>query len=192
MEWALAVTTPNCERIVCAELTQRLQIPHHFFLQETRIVRLGQVLAFPIPAFPRYIFVPLERVRDVIRSCWRVLGVVRFGEEIARIGQSVIDDLVVRCGGGNTLPVAKEPEPFLVGDHVFVSGYGPMSGHNGVYQQRVAAGKLCVLFDWMGRWVPIDVDQRDVSGVSVSVERGRTKQRKKRRRPGKNRRVIIY
>lgn len=180
MDWALAVTVPNSEHIVCAELTHRLEIPHHFFLRQSCIVRAGKVLEHPVPAFPKYVFVPFERAWDAIRSCWRIIKLVGFGEDVSRIGQSVIDDLIARCGGGSVLPALQEPEPFRFGERVHVDGYGVMAGHDGVYQNRVDGGKLCVLFDWAGRWVPIDVDERDVCGESA-VSTGRVKKKRKHR-----------
>lgn len=179
--WALAVTVPQNEFLVCRELRDRFQLPHHFFLQNKRLVLRGQVIQRPVPAFPRYILVPFEAAWEVIRQCWRVIDLVHFGEQVAPVPQAEVDRLLARCQGvgDHVLPAVEVPEPFKLGETVQVGGYGVMSGHSGIYQHRVDDGKLCVLFEWGGRWVPIDVDERDVSAV-VAVERVRKARKKKK------------
>jgi hypothetical protein len=41
------------------------------------------------------------------------------------------------------------PEPFHIGDRVYVGGYGPMAGHEGVYDGRSDGGKLRLYFAWL-------------------------------------------
>jgi transcription antitermination factor NusG len=187
--WALAVTAPNVEHLVCKELRNRLRIPYHFFQQNKRIVRPGRVVDALVPAFPRYVLVPFEAAWDVARRIWRVIDLVHFGERVAPVSQVVVDHLIIRCQGDHILPAVAVPEPFKLGDCVHVGGYGPMAGHDAIYQYRLDGGKLCLLFDWMGRWVPIDIDQRDVSAARAAVSDGKARKRKKRRRPDRNQRV---
>jgi transcription antitermination factor NusG len=133
-------------------------------------------------AFPRYIFVPVEQAWSAFHELWRVLGVVAFGDELAVVPQCEIDRLRKLGGGSDLLPVPAKPEPFKTGAHVHVGGYGPLSGHDAVYQEIATEGRLRLLFDWMGRMVPIDVDQRDVCAElrNNDKKRRRSKRRKHR------------
>jgi hypothetical protein len=56
---------------------------------------------------------------------------------------------------------------------------GLASGHDALYESTVGEGKLRLLFDFMGRMVPIDVDQRDVFGIA-------TVRKRKRKRTGQS------
>lgn len=179
MGWALATTIPNTERIVCVEL-KRLNIPHIWFQHRRRIVQRGRVVSRLVSAFPRYVFVPVESAWEVVRLVWRVIGLVIFGSELAVVPQREIDRLKGLGGGSDILPTPAVPEPFRTGERVHVGGYGPLAGHDAVYQEIATEGRVRLLFDWMGRLVPIDVDSRDVSStIDIEIKK------KKRRRRGK-------
>jgi len=182
--WALAVTAPNAENLVCRELSVRHGVPFHFFLQNKRLVQRGRVVERAVPAFPGYVLVPFEAAWGVVRDCWRVINLVHFREgAVSQVPQSVVDDLLGRCVGDHVLPAVEVPEPFKIGERVHVGGAGPMSGHYGTYQHRVDLGRLCVSFDCMGRWVSIAVDERDVSsGASVSAVLKKKKHKHRSRR----------
>jgi len=68
------------------------------------------------------------------------------------------------------------------GDIVYVSGYGPMSGREAVYDGRSDNGRLRLMFDLFGRVVPIDIDQRDVSASTELRKRGRRRRHHRSRR----------
>ena len=182
-DWALATTPPNAEHLVSADLL-RSGYDHWLFKRSVTRVHQGQVVQVFLPAFPRYILIPFEQCWQVLHDVWRVLGVVCFGDDVARVREYEIARLVERCNGGDVLPREIIPEPFARGERVHVGGYGLISGRDAIYDGVVGDGKLRLMFDMMGRMVPIDVDQRDVSDVKrVSVRR-----HKRRRRPGyKNR-----
>jgi transcription antitermination factor NusG len=93
-------------------------------------------------------------------------------------------DRLTNLGGGDILPAPVIPEPFRYGEHVHVGGYGPLSGHDAIYQEIATEGKVRLLFDAFGRMIPIDVDQRDVSSV-LRVE-NKKRRRRTRRRKRKN------
>jgi len=138
-----------------------------------------------IVAFPRYVFLGIERCWDAARDVSHGLGLVNFGEEIAIVREHIVDKLIERCGGGCVLPPEDVPEPFFRGQMVEVGGLGPAAGHKACYETVLEDGRLRLLFDWMGRFVPIDVDQRDV--FSVEAKPSDKKRRKRRGRRGRKR-----
>ena len=186
MSWVLATTIPNTERLVCEDL-KRLKFPHIWFKQRRRVVWRGRVVSRITSAFPRYVFVPLEQAWEVVRSVWRVLGLVSFGGELAVVPQREIDRLRRLCPDGDTLPLPVVPERFRAGEQVHVGGYGPLSGHGAIYQEIATEGRVRLLFDWMGRMVPIDVDERDVSSSSSATKTEKRLKRRRRRRKERRR-----
>jgi transcriptional antiterminator RfaH len=178
-DWTLAVTSPNAEHLVSEDL-RRLSYDHICFKRRASAVHRGRVVERILPAFPRYIFVHTELCWDVLRDATKVLGLVMFGDRIGVLHQPVVDSLIERCGGTDVLPAEEIPEPFQRGDRVIVGGYGPASGHQAVYQGVAEDGRLRLEFEWLGRYVPVDVDSRDVSVIS-SPPPTKSKRRKRRR-----------
>ena len=185
-DWTLAVTHPNAERLVTEDL-KRLSYDHICFKRRASAVHRGRVIERVLPAFPRYVFVHTSSCWDVLRDATKVLGLVMFGSEIGIVPGRVVDQLVMRCGGTDVLPPEEIPEPFQKGDRVIVGGYGPASGHQAVYQGIAEDGRLRLEFEWLGRYVPVDVDSRDVSVISSPPP---AKKRKRRRHSRKDRRHI--
>lgn len=180
-DWALATTSPNAEHLVSKDLV-RCGYDHWIFQRSVTRARRGQVVQSLLPAFPRYVLIPFEQCWNVLHDVWRVLGLVCFGEEVARVRERDVDHLIERCGGGCVLPQVAVPELFARGEKIHVGGYGLVAGHDALYQGVVEDGKLRVLFDMLGRMVPIDVDQRDVFAVVRSKRphrRGRRRHRKR-------------
>jgi hypothetical protein len=64
---------------------------------------------------------------------------------------------------------------------VHVGGLGIASGHDALYEASLGDGKLRLLFDFMGRMVPIDVDQRDVFSIAKKPKRKRGRRRRHRK-----------
>jgi len=180
-DWALAITGPNAEHLLAADL-KRFYYPFLLFKRRSSIVHRGKIVERLLPAFPRYVFVKRRHAFDILHGFSRALDLVRFDDTPDRVPVRTVEELIERCDGGDVFPAEIIPEPFAVGDRVYVGGYGPMAGHEGIYKSRSDNGKQCLYFDWAGRLVPIDVDQNDVSSVSV------LKRRKRRRRPGRRRR----
>lgn len=180
VDWSLAITAPNAERIVAADLS-RLHYPHIWFKRQASAVVRGRVVQLVRPAFPRYVFVTTDQCWEVLRDVGKVLGLLSFGEELAVIRQNIVDQLIHRCNGTDLFPPEVIPEPFKRGDRVVIGGYGPIAGHEAVYEQVASDGKLRLSFDWFGRLVPIDIDSRDVS-VLVSAPKPTKKRKRPRRR----------
>jgi transcription antitermination factor NusG len=178
-DWALAITPPNAEHLVSADLL-RLGYNHKLFKRRSTRVWHGRIVIGMPPAFPRYVMVPLEQCWEILRDVWRVMGIVCFGEDVARVRGREVQQLIDRCGGGDVLPAEVVPEPYTHGERVHVGGTGLISGHDATYDSLTEDGKLRLVFDMMGRLVPIDVDKRDVFSV--------VKKPKRRRRNGRGRR----
>jgi transcription antitermination factor NusG len=182
-DWALATTPPNAEHLVSADLL-RLGYEHKLFKRRSTRVWHGRIVLSMPPAFPRYIMVPFDQAWDIAHNVWRVMGLVCFGERIARVRDRDVEQLVRRCGGGDVLPSEVAPEPFVPGERVHVVGTGLIAGHDAVYTRVTEDGKLRLSFDMMGRMVLIDVDKRDVFSIAKIL-----KLRRKRRRNGRHRKV---
>jgi transcription antitermination factor NusG len=188
-DWTLAVTHPNSEHLVAEDL-RRLSYDHIWFKRRASAVYRGRVVERIFPAFPRYIFIHTELCWDVLRDATKVLGLVMFGERIGVLQQPIVDKLVERCGGTDMLPAEAIPEPFTRGDRVMVTGYGPASGHQAVYQGVAEDGRLRLEFEWLGRYVPVDVDSRDVSVISSPPSPKSNRRRKRRSRKGARSRAV--
>ena len=180
-DWALATTPPNAEHLVSADL-MRLGYDHKLFKRRSTRVWHGRIVLSMPPAFPRYIMVPIDRCWDIARDAWRVMGIVCFGEQIARVRGHEIEQLVHRCGGGDVLPAEVVPEPFVVGERVHIGGTGLIAGHDAVYERVTEDGKLRLSFDMMGRMVLIDVDKRDVFSIAKAIKRRKRNGRRRRHR----------
>jgi transcription antitermination factor NusG len=180
-DWALATTPPNAEHLVSADLRDR-GYPHWLFKRRSTRVWHGRIVLSMPAAFPRYVMIPIELCWEIMRDVWRVLGIVCFGENVARVREREVQQLVERCGGGDVLPAEVVPEPFLHGERVHVGGTGLIAGHDAVYNSVTEDGKLRLSFDFLGRLVPIDVDKRDVFSISKKTKRRR------RHRPGRRHR----
>ena len=178
-DWALATTPPNAEHLVSADLRD-CGYPHWLFKRKTTRVWHGRVVVGMPAAFPRYVMVPLELCWEILRDIWRVMGIVCFGDVVAKVSEREVDKLVERCGGGDVLPPEIIPEPYVHGERVHVGGTGLISGHDANYDSVTEDGKLRLSFDMMGRMVLIDVDERDVFSVAK-------KTKKRRRRNGRRR-----
>ena len=126
--------------------------------------------------------VPIDRCWDIARDAWRVMGIVCFGEQIARVRGREIEQLVQRCGGGDVLPAELVPEPFVVGERVHIGGTGLIAGHDAIYERVTEDGKLRLSFDMMGRMVLIDVDKRDVFSIAKAIKRRKRNGRRRRHR----------
>jgi len=180
-DWALATTPPNAEHLVSADL-DRFGYPHWMFKRSVSRAYQGQIVSTYRPAFPRYIMVPFEQCWNILSDVWRIVSIVCFGEAIARVQSNEIDRLIERCGGSDVLPPEIIPELFARGERVHIGGYGLISGHDAFYECVVGDGKLRVMFDMMGRMVPIDVNQSDVSACVSKRNRNRRRGRRRQHR----------
>jgi transcriptional antiterminator RfaH len=162
--WALAATQPNAEDSVVALLTKK-QLSSHLFKLRKNVIHQGRAVERLVPAFPRYIFVDIDNHWRAVRDIAGVVGFVHFGSNDPEIvDERVVDGLVAQTVD-DIFPMVLPPSRFKQGDNVAIGGMGPVAGHVGIYQHALDGGRACLLFDWMGRWCPAEVDERDLELV---------------------------
>lgn len=176
--WSLAVVAPNRD-VVASRVLTYLGFKHHSFKLRRQVVRRGAIVERILPAFPGYIFVSAyQRCWDIARDIVSVVGFVHFGEGLSLVPHHVVEGLVSLADADGVLPTppVKVSSRFAPGDRVVIQGDGVLAGHQGIYQRVLIGPHVIIDVDWMGRWVPISVDERDLETASVS------KLRKRRRR----------
>lgn len=110
--------------------------------------------------FPRYCFVRCghaEQSTAPIRSTPGVLGLVRFGNEVATLSDSVLE-AIRELAERNGQALAETPAPFPVGMRVAVAD-GPLKGLSGLVS-AVADERVAVMLTLLGReksiLIPVD------------------------------------
>lgn len=179
--WGLVTTVPGSERSVSVELA-RLNFLHYiFWLRHTRVVG-GRVFNSLMPAFPRYAFVQLEHAWDVVAMVEKITSVVMFAGKPAMLSADLMSRLVSRADADCVMS-PEESAKFQIGDRVYVGADGSIAfGHTAIYDRHLGNNRAVVLFDWMGRSVPIDISQNDLSLEQESSKR-LSRRRHRRRRP---------
>lgn len=111
------------------------------------------------PLFPRYLFLnatPGEQSLGPVRSTRGVATLVRFGRELARLPQTVIQAIHNRCEPGTGL-VRLDPVPVKPGDKVKVFD-GPMAGLEGIFKERKGENRALILATLLGTESTIEID----------------------------------
>jgi transcription antitermination factor NusG len=180
--WSLAVTAPHREAAV-SKMLHYWDLEHHCFRERRQIVYRGRIVERLYPIFPSYIFVAAQNYFDRVRDILGVIDFVRIGQDVVSISERVINELLSAADEEDVLPV---PEPTTVsrfhgGDRVAIIGASIMAGQQAVFQRMLIGNQALVDLDWMGRMVPLCVDERDLTGVITPTAR------RKRRRGGRRR-----
>lgn len=149
--WYLVRTRPNCERLATEHLERQgfsVYLPR---LPAVRRAR-SRAAAHPRPLFPRYLFLGLldEGQSTVGVNFTRgVSGLVRFGQELARVPARVVDGLR-RCAdpftGLHHVGVAR----LFAGARVKVVG-GMFEGVEGVFQCERGDRHAVVMLELLGQ-----------------------------------------
>ena len=181
--WAVLITTPNAEHLVARELKERHRVPFHFFQRAITCVHRGRIAERLRPAFPRYIFAKPEAV-GLKHVDTRIVDAIsnRSDGALWLVPHADIERLVEQCNGGNVFPAPSKDDPFQHGDEVIIIGHHPAAGHRAFYQHLLGNDHALVLFNWLGRMVPTDVDLRDIEKLQPRRERERSRKRRKNRR----------
>lgn len=111
----------------------------------------GQWLRKDVPLFPRYLFVrPSRGTQSVapVRSTVGVMALVRFGNESARLSESLLNELRDAIEAKSIEP-DERISPFVIGEEVHVTS-GPLAGIAGVVI-RPAIERVAVLLSLLGR-----------------------------------------
>lgn len=150
----LAHTKPNCEAYATRFLVaDKLTVYYPRVMQ--RIVHAGRVTHAPRPLFARYMFILDEgRGSFYFRSAPGMAGVVGFGGEAVRVGQSVIDRIKQRENADGYIELEEvELYPtttFGSGEKVRL-GAGRLMGFDAVFERKLAGDRAAVFISLMGR-----------------------------------------
>lgn len=111
------------------------------------------------PLFPRYLFLNAnadEQSLGPVRSTRGVATMVRFGMELARLSEFVIQTINNRCDPETGL-VKLDPVPIAPGDKVKVFD-GPMAGLEGIFKERKGEQRALLLAKLLGTESMVEVD----------------------------------
>ena len=111
------------------------------------------------PLFPRYLFLSAnadQQSLGPVRSTRGVATLVRFGMELARLPEQVIQAVSNRCDPETGL-VKLDPVPVEPGDKVKVFD-GPLAGLEGIFKERKGEKRALLLAMLLGTESTIEVD----------------------------------
>jgi transcriptional antiterminator RfaH len=166
--WYCARTKPKHEHIASADLRKNLEL--EVFLPRLRIERATQRGAVRViePLFPCYIFVRcvIEEKINEIRHTNGISSLVRFGFEIPKIADSIIEELQNCFEAEEPMTVENHLSP---GDEVEVAdgAFAGMSAY--VLRNLPARQRVQVLLDILGRPTPVEVDRNSVVSAKNSL-----------------------
>jgi transcriptional antiterminator RfaH len=148
--WYCARTKPKHERLATMGLTRHLGLEvFHPRLRVERATRRGPVRVVE-PLFPCYVFVrcPGPGSLQDVQYVAGVKGVVRFGQRIATVADSVVEELRQCFGSGEPMCVE---DPLAPGREV-VFAAGPFWGWRGIVVRVLPARqRVQILLEFLGR-----------------------------------------
>ena len=157
--WFAVFTRPRQERIALEHLERQgfqCFLPMAINPYQKRTARQTRIE----PLFPRYLFLnaaPDQQSLGPVRSTRGVSTLVRFGMELARVPENVIDCIRSRRDPASGL-VRLQPVSVSPGDRVSVFD-GPLAGAEGLFQACNGARRALLLLDMMGRQTTVEVDR---------------------------------
>lgn len=171
MTWSVAVTPPRRE-FYTRDLLRRLGVESRAFKIVRRVACRGRVVDRVVPAFPSYLFV--FRALDRWALIRNFAAFVMVGERPATIEEDAMAMLSAQANADGVIAIPVD-SAFKKGDRVVIRGSSSLSGQPAVFVQASANGRTIVLIDWMGRWVPVGIDERDLELETVleATRRGR-------------------
>lgn len=118
------------------------------------------------PMFPRYLFIHLNDQTDdwgPIRSTYGITCMVRFGEQIARVPDRLVEILQAREGPEG---FHRFPEPvYQRGDRVRIIE-GVMSGYEGIFLAASGTERVIILLDIARRSTPVQLSAHHIELIS--------------------------
>jgi transcriptional antiterminator RfaH len=160
--WYCARTKPKHEHIAAANLTRNLGLEvFHPRLRLERATRRGVVRVVE-PLFPCYLFVscPIPDGLEGIRFTTGISSLVHFGQRIATVPLSVIEELK-QC--------FESDDPMTVQDHLYAGAQvtvaeGPFLGFSGIVARVLPARqRVQVLLDFLGRTTLAELDRKSLT-----------------------------
>ena len=180
MTWSLAVTAPNRELSTSRALT-RHEFEHHIFKLRKKMIVRGRPIERLRPAFPGYVFLITQGQWTLLRERF---GISRFVERM--LPGEIVEGLVRGADDEDVLPVAEAPSMrFRNGQRVVIQWTGLLAGQVGVFQHLVDEVNCIVLLEWLGRWVPMLVDERELTGDVAGGKSNEDRKWHRRRRHGR-------
>ena len=156
-KWYTIYSKSRQERLALENL-QRQAFETYLPLIQERKQRRGKWAYIIEPLFPRYLFVRLnveEESTAVIRSTRGVTSMVRFGNDLVPVADTLIDALkqtVDPESGVHNI----EPHTFKTGDPVVVVN-GPFKDLAGIFQASTGAHRALILLELLGRMNPVTI-----------------------------------
>jgi transcriptional antiterminator RfaH len=165
--WYLVYAKPQQESVAKTNLERQGYETYLPRLRQTRR-RQGRRTVVVAPMFPRYLFIRLDSHTDnwgPIRSTLGVVSIVRFGQQPARVPDSLIAVLRENEGpeGIQQIPDT-ELQP---GTRVRVME-GSLSGLEGIFFAKTGRDRVIVLLDVMGKVARTALDAASVEPVGPS------------------------
>lgn len=157
--WFAVVSKPRQERVALDNLQRQgfeCFLPMALNPYQRRTKKHREIIE---PLFPRYLFLrAIASVQNLapVRSTLGVVGMVRFGTELAVVPEPVIDHIRNKMEADSGL-IRIEPLPIKAGDKVRVFD-GPLAGIDGIVAERSSAKRALVLMELLGRPTRVEVD----------------------------------
>lgn len=155
MPWIVAMTKPNHERIALANL-QNQGFVCYLPLCKQRRKPVGPWSIRPV--FPRYMFVAQEQMWRSMTGTRGISYVLSNDDGPCTLPDAEIDRIKAREDKHGIVQLA-DPPKFLIGEKVKAQD-GPWAGHLLIYDGMLPRERVRVLFEMMGRKVPIEVDEK--------------------------------
>ena len=157
--WFAVVTKPRREQIALANLERQgfecfLPMAENPYQRRSRINH-------PIiePLFPRYLLINaiayLQNLAPV-RSTRGVVGMVRFGNELAVVSAAIVNSIKQRVAADTGL-IKIQPVAIKAGDKGRVFD-GPLAGVDGIVQETKSKNRALILMELLGRPTKVEVD----------------------------------
>lgn len=182
--WSLGITAPNREFVVARAL-DKWGFRHHVFKIKRRIVHRGIAADRLFPAFPSYVFLITDGCWEPLRAVFGIIEFVRAGDRVAVLPSSIMNSLLKVAGPEDVLPIAEPAARFRLGDRVLIRGMSLLAGQHATFQHQLADGQTVVLIDWMGRYVPVAIDERDLAAAGEKKSRSNGRRNNRQRRSHK-------
>lgn len=155
--WFLLSTKPRQEEIAWQNLA-RQEYQTYLPRIKSRRRRNGRMLPTTVPMFPGYMFVRLNLLSDnwsPIRSTLGVRGMVRFGNQPARIADEIIHELLAR-GDAHGVQAMPPSEHLRTGDQIRVVG-GVLAGYEGSIFSSNSRERVAILLELAGKYTQVEI-----------------------------------
>lgn len=160
MSWNVAYVKHQCEFSVVRDLRDEditAYAPTRKYLSRPRHLGSGKPVEITVPLYARYIFFrgDTDQALAFTQAHKNVIGIVRFGEEYARLPDKEIERLMDIVEQG-LYDDWYEPSKPVVGDAVDIIK-GPFSGKTAIISQHSTANKAVVVITESGKSLSISL-----------------------------------